>query len=326
MTLKELVMKVPFETLLPHLKAYEPERLNNMYAFREAYDILLNMEPAKDFKGEIRVEWSGGEVGGEDRWINVGPMHDADWEEDLAKEIMVADDVRLSPEELAMHCLWEITYWGFSPKEREEVWQEKFGRKKLNNPYEIDLDKLKDSIWRHQTPRRLRSRGQHGERLTELVFPLKWDKRKNRSKRKREYRQDKRQVYLEKMAKRENLIRMLTTEGSSFRRRDVEFLLHVAYGTQYDYHAVTEDMNSRLDYILKSMTQYQQIDLSKYNNAVVFIQSPADNPIDDSSQATFKQRVSAWLGISNIRFGSIVRQMTQQDTCVTLLLNKCKDD
>ena len=105
-------------------------------------------------------------------------MHDCTWEEDLAKEIVVADDIHLTDEELAMHCLWEITYWGFSPDEREETWQRKFGPKVLNNKYEVALDKLEESIWRHQTPRRLRSKGkedstpttQQGEGRTALCY------------------------------------------------------------------------------------------------------------------------------------------------------------
>ena len=133
MTLKELLTQVGFDELLPHLKRHEPEHLDNLYAFREAYDILRNMEPANNFEGKIFVEWHGGEWEDEEKWIGVGPMHDCTWEEDLAKEIVVADDVHISKIEIAMHCLWEITYWGFSPDEREETWQRKFGPKVLNN-------------------------------------------------------------------------------------------------------------------------------------------------------------------------------------------------
>lgn len=250
MTLKELIMKVDFDSLRPYLEKYEPEHLDNIYAFREAYDILQSMELVTGFKGEIHVEWSGGEFEGEEKWISVGPMHDSSWEEDLAKEIVVADDVRLSPAELAMHCLWEITYWGFSPAERQETWRQKFGPKVLTNPYEVALDKLEESIWRHQTPRRLRSRGKDGRRyITWTNARDFFDNRMNRSKRKREYRQDKRQEYLRKMAVRENLVRMLSAEGSSFRRSDVDFLFHVQYGKQYDYRSVTLDAGSRLTYV-----------------------------------------------------------------------------
>lgn len=110
MTLKELLTLVGFDELLPHLKKHEPEYLDNIYAFREVYDILQGMEPAIEFNGEIYVEWLGGEFEDEERWISVGAMHDSSWEEDLAKEIVVADDVCLSPAGLTMYCLWKITY------------------------------------------------------------------------------------------------------------------------------------------------------------------------------------------------------------------------
>ena len=165
MTLKELLTQVGFDELLPYLEKHELEHLDNLYAFREAYDILRNMEPANNFEGKIFVEWHGGEWEDEEKWIGVSPMHDCTWEEDLAKEIVVADDVHISKIEIAMHCLWEITYWGFSPDEREETWQRKFGPKVLNNKYEVALDKLEESIWRHQTPRRLRSKGKDGVML-----------------------------------------------------------------------------------------------------------------------------------------------------------------
>ena len=160
MTLKELVMKVEFDNLRPYLEKFEPEHLDNIYAFREAYDILRRMTPAKNGQHEIHVSWSGGEMEGEKKWISVHPMHEVSWEEDLAADVVVADDIHLTDEELAMHCLWEITYWGFSPEEQLETFERKFNYHKPVNKYEVALDKLEESIWKHQTPRRLRCRGE----------------------------------------------------------------------------------------------------------------------------------------------------------------------
>lgn len=323
MTLKELLTQVGFDELLPYLEKHEPEHLDNLYDFREAYDILRNMKPANNFEGKIFVEWHGGEWEDEEKWIGVSPMHDCTWEEDLAKEIVVADDVHLTLAELAMHCLWEITYWGFSPDEREETWQRKFGPKVLANKYEIALDKLEESIWKHQTPRRLRSRGRQGERCVRVEFPIKWNfDRKNRSKRKREYRQDKRKEYLRKMATRENLVRTLSAEGSSFRRNEVEFLLHVQYGRQYDYHSVTQDTGSRLAYILESMTQYQLFDLTKYDSAVIFIRCPSHCPLDETELEIFRKSVMQHLGYTNMLFGMQTEDYEKKEVKVTLLLNK----
>ena len=53
MTLKELLTQVGFDELLPYLEKHEPEHLDNLYDFREAYDILRNMKPANNFEGKI---------------------------------------------------------------------------------------------------------------------------------------------------------------------------------------------------------------------------------------------------------------------------------
>lgn len=48
MTVKELFMSLSFDELLPFLKEYEVDHLDYIYVFREAYDILKNIEPNKD--------------------------------------------------------------------------------------------------------------------------------------------------------------------------------------------------------------------------------------------------------------------------------------
>ena len=323
MTLKELLTQVGFDELLPYLEKHEPEHLDNLYDFREAYDILRNMKPANNFEGKIFVEWHGGEWEDEEKWIGVSPMHDCTWEEDLAKEIVVADDVHLTLAELAMHCLWEITYWGFSPDEREETWQRKFGPKILNNKYEVALDKLEESIWRHQTPRRLRSKGKDGRRYVTWTNARDFfNNRMNRSKRKREYRQDKREEYLKQMAARENLITKLSAEGSSFKRSDVDFLLHIEYGRQYDYLSVTSGTDGRLDYILESMTKYQQLALEKYNNAVVFIKVPNCCPLTELELNKFKKAICLYLGYDDILFGTSDYESNKHDVKAMLMLSQ----
>lgn len=323
MTLKELLTQVGFDELLPYLEKHEPEHLDNLYDFREAYDILRNMKPANNFEGKIFVEWHGGEWEDEEKWIGVSPMHDCTWEEDLAKEIVVADDVHLTLAELAMHCLWEITYWGFSPQEQLETFNRKFNYHKPTNQYEIALDKLEESIWKHQTPRRFRCRGENGERYTTLQSTrYLFNDRKNRSKRKREYRQDKREEYLKQMAARENLITKLSAEGSSFKRSDVDFLLHIEYGRQYDYLSVTSGTDGRLDYILESITKYQYLTLEKYNNAIVFIIVPTCYPLTKPELNRFNEAIRLHLGYDDILFGTSTYESSRQDVKVTLLLNR----
>lgn len=323
MTLKELITQVGFDELLPCLKEHESEHLDNIYAFREAYDILRGMEPDRDFHEEARVEWSGGRDEGGKGWIGVYHLDDVPWEKALAKDIIVADDVNLSREELAMRCLWEITYWGFSPQDISGNFERKFGRIRPKNKYEEALDRLEESIWKRQTQRRLRFRGPDGERLTRLELPLKLgERRKNRAKRKREYRQDRREEYLKRMSAREDLVQMLSAEGSSFTRNDVGFLLGIAYGTRYDYRSVTPSGDLRAAYVLESMTRYQQLDLAKYDCAVVLVRHSSRYPFGEAELEAFRKAVSERLGYSEILFGTMAEDCDEKEITVTLLLNK----
>ena len=248
------------------------------------------MEPEQDFKGEIHVGWHGGMVG-EDKWIGVSGLSGDYWCKGLAKEIVVEEGIQLTSYELAAHCLWEITFYGFSEDEISNTFDRMLGRNKPQNKYEIALDKLEESIWKHQMPRRLRSRGTYGERLITLEFPLRWGNRINRS---------------------------------SFTRQDVDYLLEVEQGRQCDYTAVVSGTEGRLQYILDSMTRYQQLDLSQYNNAIVCITASSRYPLSENEVEDFKSSVRALLKYDDIRFGLIQTEEDKPEVRVNLLLNKTK--
>ena len=98
MILKELFLKVGFDSIRPHLERFEPEHLDSIYAFREAYDLLCRMEPVEIMEPvegeekEVRIGWDGGEIEGEEKWIGASlPSGGTDWEGALAGEIVVDD-------------------------------------------------------------------------------------------------------------------------------------------------------------------------------------------------------------------------------------------
>ena len=322
MTLKELIAQVSFDELLPALKTMTRGNENSLYAFREAYDRLRLMEPASDIEGEVHVGWHGGMVE-EDKWIGVSGLSGDYWCKNLSKEIIVEEGIQLTSYELAAHCLWEITFYGFSEDEISNTFDRMLGRNKPQNRYEIALDKLEESIWKHQTPKRLRSRGAYGERLITLEFPLRWkDYRMNHTKRKRKYRQIRRKRYLKQMSMRENLVQSLSVSGSSFVRSDVDYLLEVESGRQYDYTAVVSGTEGRLQYVLDSMTKYQQEDFSMYDNAIVCIKVSSRYPLSESEIAEFKASIRAYSKYNDIRFGEVQTDKDKPKVVVTLLLNK----
>lgn len=346
MILKELLEKVDFDSLAPFIEKTEGKHLDSIYGYREAYDILRYMKPAENFKGEARVEWSGEEYG-DDKWIGVFHLDGDYWEDALAKEIVIGENVDLSIEEIAAKCLWEITFYGFTP---EHEGFERILRRKLRNKYDVMLDRLEESEWRHQTPRKYRSR-HNGQRFISGEWGMKdlFRKRMNRPKRMREHRQEKREKYLESMSLRENNIQDLIVSGSSFTRSDLDFILSVRHGVRYDFRSVTGPYrqpdsgiagpgetgtaaqaetgitaarDNRLDYILESITKYQHIDLSQYDNAVICVRYSSRYPVSDTALSGFWKRIRAFYGYDDIRTGTIVDNSGDREVKAVLLLNK----
>lgn len=249
MTVKDLIMEVKFDDLLPYLKEIIVGHLDNIYAFREAYDILRNMQPNSEFIGKVWIEQ-------EEDWVSVQSL-DADfWENELAKELVLPKNATLNKKEIAAHCIYDITFYGFSPAE------------------------IIENFWKN-----------HGSIQS-------------------------------KMERRKSIIQELTVSGSSFTYKDLAYLIEVEYGTRYDYHSITNGQGNRLGYITNSMTKYQQLDLRRYNNAVVCICVSAQYPLINEELEEFKRNVRSWLNYEDIQFGIITEDSDCKEATVTLLLNK----
>ena len=249
MTVKDLIMEVKFDDLLPYLKEIIVGHLDNIYAFREAYDILRNMQPNSEFIGKVWIEQ-------EEDWVSVQSL-DADfWENELAKELVLPKNATLSKEKIAAYCIYDITFYGFSPAERIE------------------------NFWKSHAPMQ------------------------------------------SKMERRKSIIQELTVPGSSFMYKDLAYLIEVEYGTRYDYHSITNGQGNRLGYITNSMTKYQQLNLRRYNNAVVCICVSAQYPLINEELEEFKRNVRSWLNYEDIQFGIITEDSDCKEATVTLLLNK----
>lgn len=321
MTVKELFMSVSFDELLPFLEEWESDHLDNIYAFREAYDILRNMEPNPNYQGEVIISCN---IENDHQTIEIIRSNDDVWENELSKEIVFKDGNQIDIREIAMRCLWEMTFYGFSPTDRNNTFDKMFNGHKPTRRYEIALEKLKESIWKHQTPRRLRYKDKNGRRLIKYDQSRKslFDLKMNRSKRKRKYRQEKREKYLKIMSARETLISILSAPGSSFSYKEVNFLFKIKHGCRYCYNSVTNEGENRLDYIFESMNKYQQLDWGRYDSAIVFISIPSEYPVDETEMDVFKKNVQHLLGYKNILFGNIKESKASKEVKIMLLLNK----
>ena len=289
-----------------------------MYQFREALDLLNHMEPSKEDCGEVRIEWSQDEYD-EDRYISVHPLEGVCWDEGLAKEVVMAENLQIDEKDVAAHCLWSITFWGFGDEpDPEDEWPFSYP-KKHRNKYDEALYQIQLSHWKHTTLRRYRFK-KH-PLYTNIDFCMKRIKeRKNRSKRKRDYRVECRENYLKRRSQRENFILKLTRCGA-YLRGEVDYLHQVDEGLYYPYNSRTWDESKRIDYILESINKYQDVDFSPYNDAIICLRASSEYPVSEDEKKRLLAGLPTSLKTLPIKIGIGIKETLKQEVEMMLFLN-----
>ena len=321
MKLKELFDKYTFDEILPYLRAIEPERLDAMHEFREAYDLLRRMEPSKEDCGEVRIEWSDDEDE-VDRYISVHPLEGVCWDEGLAKEVVLSDELHLEEKEIAARCLWSITFWGFEdeldPEERNPF---EYPPEQLNK-YDVALYKIQLSHWKHTTPKHYRSKDY--PLYTNAEYCMKRVRaNKNRTKRKRDYRVECREKYLKMHSQREEMIKKLVRCGA-YKREDVEYLHQVEIGQYYPYVSRTWDVSKRTDYILESINKYQNVDFSQYDDVIICLRASSEYPVSEAEKERLLAGLPASLRALPMKLGTGTKDTLKQEVEMMLFLNVIK--
>ena len=318
MKLKELFDKYTFDEILPYLKAIEPERGDSMYQFREALDLLKHMEPSKEDCGEVHIEWSQDEYD-EDKYISVHPLEGVCWDVGLAKEVVVANDLQLDKKDVAAHCLWSITFWGFGDEPDPEDGGPFAYHRKQRNKYDEALYRIQLSHWKHTTPRKYRWKGH--PLCTDIDYRER--ENKNRSKRKRDYRVECRKNYLRMHSQRENFILKLTRCGA-FQREEVEFLHQVDEGQYFPYDSRTWDASKRINYILESINKYQDVDFSQFDDAIICLRASSEYPVTETEKEKLLAGLPESLKALPIKIGLGAKESMKQEVEMLLFLNVIK--
>lgn len=321
MTTKELLDSVTFKEIAPYLSHYLGNApydfyrtKRDMHCYREAFDRLSVTEPSEKYKGEK---------------VNIDDLMEAPWDIQLASTLEM-DPYREWPlAKKAALALWNLTYYGTSSNSMWRVLEDYDKAKVPVNKYDAALQRLKESIWKHQTPRRFRcrfDRGAIGYRLPrpgdnkrKSYAPINFSRKHNRSKRKREFRQQKRKEWYKKMSTRQYVIDRFTADGSNFSRRSLSFLL-ACHGTVETFNAVKPE--KPLECILDSIENYTCLSYEKYDRCIVFVEYPKHWTISEEEKETFRIKIRSIIGYDEINFGS--RTYSGKELAVSVLLYKLK--
>lgn len=293
MTVKELLLGCDFDKMADCIREIYNSQSVMMPRYKEVFDKLCHTE-AMVSEGKIRIGMVEPDWEDEPSYISVDGCHEASIEETLGKVLQV--DVDISLEETAARFLWEFTFLGFSDEEikhRLGIGREKgythFGRQ----AFELALRHYEGLIYSKNENRRDRRKFimEHGIGYTMET----WDeiklhqKRCNRSRRKRNYRQEKRIAELKRKDKIEWLIQRLIANPASppFSRNNVDFLFSTSEISEVKFHSYAYDITTRVDYLRELMEKYSSYDFGGYEQYLILVTTSSTHPLRPEESLAF---------------------------------------
>lgn len=116
MTFREILDSVDIDNVLTIIEneVWKEEEPCPIDEFRSAYNILLAL-PTKIEHDQIFISTlEDDEIGS---YVSVENCGCCQWEDNINKVVSIIDDTQLSLEQQAAYCLWDQTFFGFSPQQ-----------------------------------------------------------------------------------------------------------------------------------------------------------------------------------------------------------------
>ena len=280
MTLKDLLLKYEFDTLVPDLILTDKPAKDNLYAFKEAFDELRRMEPGDPHGEEIVVDIEvdtdddGNEI---ERYLDASNCEGDLWEASLAKEVVIKADV--TETRALAQILWHMTFYGFTAEEKT-MWDDV-----PHNQYERKAALLE--YRQHCNYARIKCKNRPTEDDLRCALSLdgwktheKREAHRNRAKRMRDARQNRSIARLERQGKITRLIDRLLLCAWDFDFNDVKYLNETKVITLFDFFSRTTTPEGRVDYILDNMKAHFNVDcLRDYSRFTVVVECPEQYPL-----------------------------------------------
>ena len=120
MTLKELLDSLSFDEIAPYLIIRHCARdyaSGDLVPYKQHFDYLRSLTPTNlELIENKKVRISLGKYK-----LNAYALEGDDWEDSLAKELVLDKDEKASYAEIAACCLWHTSFCGYLPYQREET-------------------------------------------------------------------------------------------------------------------------------------------------------------------------------------------------------------
>lgn len=291
MTLKELLLKYEFDTIVPDLLTVDLPITDNLHAFKEAFDTLRLMAPGKPKEEKIVITmcdmWEDDVMINE--WLDASISELESWETCLATEIEYGSGI---DEVMALAAiLHKMTFWGFTAEHERYI--------SARSKYEIKAEEILKPIILQYV--------KHTEHMsfrfgTIFLTPegkkelYNYRAHRNRPKRMRDAR-----VYRAiKRLETEDILSQFFADSSD--KHDISpnspengHLFHAKEIKEFVFHSRTTNDTGRAAYIEELLTKYFQSDVKSFTSVKLMLTSSSASPITMTEGSQIIQKVHSVL-------------------------------
>lgn len=319
MTLKDLLLKYEFDTLMPDLILTDEPAKDNLYAFKEAFDELRRMEPGDPHGEEIVVDMEvdtdddGNEI---ERYLDASNCEGDLWEASLAKEVVIKADV--TETRALAQILWHMTFYGFSAEEKtmwDNVPHNRYERKATLLEYRQHCNYARIKCKKRPTEDDLRC----CLSLEEWDTYRKRETHRNRAKRMRDARLEQAIARYERMGMVQRTIDELRGLVPDLIREDLDYLFETTELNEFPFFSRVKRIEERGPYIVELLTKYFHRNISDYTRAEIVMASSGSYPVKDA-EVRMISSVLPQFEVSKLYVG--IRDSLNEDLLLLLVMSR----
>ena len=319
MTLKDLLLKYEFDTLVPDLILTDEPAKDNLYAFKEAFDELRRMKPGDPHGEEIVVDMEvdtdddGNEI---ERYLDASNCEGDLWEASLAKEVVIKADV--TETRALAQILWHMTFYGFSAEEKtmwDNVPHNRYERKAALLEYRQHCNYARIKCKNRPTEDDLRC----CLSLEEWDTYRKRETHRNRAKRMRDARLEQAIARYERMGKVQRTIDELRGLVPDLIREDLDYLFETTELNEFPFFSRVKRIEERGPYIVELLTKYFHRNVSDYTRAEIVMASSGSYPVRDAEVGMISS-VLPQFEVSKLYVG--IRDSLNEDLLLLLVMSR----
>ena len=319
MTLKDLLLKYEFESLVPDLILTDKPAKDNLYAFKEAFDELRRIEPG-DPHGEqivVDIEVDTDDDGKEiERYLEASNCEGDLWDASLAKEVIIKADV--TELRALAQILWHMTFYGFTAEEKtmwDDVPQNQYERKAALLEYRQHCNYARIKCKNRPTEDDLRC----CLSLEEWDTYRKRETHRNRAKRMRDARLEQAIARYERMGKVQRTIDELRGLVPDLIREDLDYLFETTELNEFPFFSRVKRIEERGPYIVELLTKYFHRNVSDYTRAEIVMASSGSYPVRDAEVGMISS-VLPQFEVSKLYVG--IRDSLNEDLLLLLVMSR----